>query len=93
MASTDRDGRESFMRKWHDAVRCKAAERHAKAAAAPFIVGISKRLEGGGWGGGGGEGRGGKGSVRPKRLKSGSGHHRLEVCGPSTGRQDCVRPP
>ena len=22
----------------------------------------------------------------PKRLKSGSGHHRLEICGPSNGR-------
>ena len=31
------------MRKWHDAERCKAAERHAKAAAAPSTVGISKR--------------------------------------------------
>ena len=24
--------------------------------------------------------------VMPKRLKSGSGHHRLEICGPSNGR-------
>ena len=33
-----------------------------------------------------GEGGGGKGGVMPKRLKSGSGHHRLEICGPSNGR-------
>ena len=30
-------------------------------------------------------GGGGKGGVMPKRLKSGSGHHRLEICGPSNG--------
>ena len=78
---------ESFVWKRHDAERCKAAERHAKAAAAPSTVGISKRLTGGGNGAreeGGGQG--GKGGVLPKRLKSGSGHHRLEVCGPSNGR-------
>ena len=41
------------------------------------------------WGGGRGEGGkegGGTGGVFPKRLKSGSGHHRLENCGPSNGR-------
>ena len=39
---------------------------------------------GGGRGEGGGRGRGG---VLPKRLKSGSGHHRHgEICGPSNGR-------
>ena len=37
----------------------------------------------GGEGEGGGRGRGG---VVPKRLKSGSGHHRLIICGPSNGR-------
>ena len=31
-------------------------------------------------------GRGGRGSVMPKRLKSGFGHHRLVSCGPSNGR-------
>ena len=35
------------MRKWHDAERCRAAELHAKAAAAPSTVGISKRPGGG----------------------------------------------
>ena len=36
-----------------------------------------------------GEGRGragGRGGVLPKTLKAGSGHHRLEICGPSNGR-------
>ena len=32
----------SFMRKWHDTERCRAAERHAKTAAALFTIGISK---------------------------------------------------
>ena len=43
----------------------------------------------GGWRGGRGEGRvgeGGRGGVLPKKLKSGSGYHRLEVCGSSNGR-------
>ena len=31
-------------------------------------------------------GRGGRRGVLPKRLKSGSGHHRLEICVPSNGR-------
>ena len=39
----------------------------------------------GGVGEGGGR-EGGRGGVLPKRLKSGSGHHRLELCGPSNGR-------
>ena len=64
-----------FMRNWHETERRKAAERRAKAAAAPSTVGISK------WPGGGG-----RGGVMPKRLKSGSGHHYLEICGPSNGR-------
>ena len=49
----------------------------------------SASLSGRGEGGGGGErGRGeeGRGGVMPKRLKSGSVHHRLEICGPSNGR-------
>ena len=80
------------MRNWQDTESCRAAERHAKTAAAPFTVGISKRPGGGRrWGmgeggrkeGGRGEGRGG---VVPKLLRSGSGHHRLEACGPSSGR-------
>ena len=48
------EGAESFMRSWHDAERCRAAERHAKAAAVPSTVGISKRPGAGGGGGGGG---------------------------------------
>ena len=62
------EGAELFMRKWHEADRRRAAERQEKAAAAPSTVGIPKRP-----GGGGG------GEVLPKRLKSGSGHHRLQV--------------
>ena len=50
-------GAESFMRKRHDAERCKAAERHAKAKAAPSTVGISKAAGGRG----AGTGRAGKG--------------------------------
>ena len=69
------EGAELFMRKWHEAERHRAAERHAKAAAAPSTVGISKR-----------PGEGGRGGRGGKRLKSGSGHHRLEICGPSNGR-------
>ena len=46
---------ELFMRNWHETQRRKAAERRAKAAAAPSTVGISKRP------GGGEEGRGGEG--------------------------------
>ena len=42
---------ELFMREWHEAERRRAAERRAKAAAAPSTVGISKR-PGGGLGGG-----------------------------------------
>ena len=63
------------MRKWHDTERCGAAEQHAKAAAAPFTVGISTRpgegrLGGRGEGGGRKEGRGeggegGRGGVLP----------------------------
>ena len=47
----DGAGAEAFMRTWHDAKSCRAAEQHAKAAAAPFTIGISTRR------GGGGEGR------------------------------------
>ena len=36
--------------------------------------------------GGRGVGGGARGDVMPKRLKSGFGHHRLESCGPSNGR-------
>ena len=86
-------GAASCMRKWLDTGRCKAAERHAKAAVAPSTVGTSKRPGGGGRGereegGRGEEGRGGgEGGVLPKRLKSGSGHHRPEADGPSNDRQ------
>ena len=66
MVSAVEEGPETFMRKWHDAERCKAAERHAKAAAVASTVGISKRPRGegrasGGWRGGGGEGETGEG--------------------------------
>ena len=47
------------MRNRHETDRRKAAERHAKAAAAPSIVGISNR-PGGGVRGGGGGGEGGR---------------------------------
>ena len=40
----------------------------------------------GGGRGEGGRGGGGRGGVMPKRLKSGSGHHRLEIWGRSNGR-------
>ena len=80
------DGAELFMRKWHEAERRRAAERHAKAAAAPSTVGISKRPGGGGREERGrGEWGGGRGGVLPKRRKSESGHHRLEVIRPSSG--------
>ena len=66
------EGEESFMRKWHDAERCRTAERHAKAAAALPTVGISTRR-----GGGGGE----RGDVLPERLSFLYGHHGLDVVG------------
>ena len=59
------------MHKMHDAERCKAAAQHAKAAAA--AASLSRQEEGG------------KEGVLPKRMKSGSGHHRPEPCGPSNG--------
>ena len=74
------------MRKWHDAESCRATERHGKAAAAPTTVGTSKRWGGGGRGREGEGGRGG-GGVFSKRLTFGSGHRRLDVCGPSNGRK------
>ena len=83
------EGAELFMRNWHGKERRKAAERRAKAAAAPSTVGISKRPGGGARGRGGrGGGRAGGGGVMPKRLKSWSGHHRIEICGPSNGRHN-----
>ena len=45
------EGAVSFLRKWHGAERCKAAERHAKAVAAESTVSISRRPGGGGAGG------------------------------------------
>ena len=86
------EGAELFMRKWREAERRRAAERHAKAAAVPDTVGTPKRPGRGGEGGGVGrvrreEGGGrGRGGVLPKRRKSGSGHHRLEEFWPSNGR-------
>ena len=53
---------ELFMGNWHETERRKAAERRAKAAAAPSTVGISKWPGGGRREGGGeGPGEGGKG--------------------------------
>ena len=87
------EGAQLFMRNRHETERRKAGERRAKAAAGPSTADMSTQLEGGGMGEegreggeGGGRGRGGKGGVMPKRLKSGSGHHGLEICGPSNGR-------
>ena len=77
------------MWKWHDAGSCRAAEQHAKAAAALLTAGISKRRGGGvRWRekGGGGARREGAASCS-RDLKFGSGHHCLDVCGPSNGRQ------
>ena len=50
------EGAELFVRIRHETERRKAAERCAKAAAAPSTVGISKRPGGGARKGGGGEG-------------------------------------
>ena len=50
------EGAGVFVRKWHEAGRHRAAERHAKAAAASFTVGISRRPGGGARG----EARGGE---------------------------------
>ena len=86
------------MRKSHDAGSCRAAERQPRAAAAPTTVGFYMRRggeggagtgkeegrEGGGWGVGA---RAGGGGVLFKTLKSGSGHHRHDVCVPSHGRE------
>ena len=69
------EGAKAFMRKWHHAENCRAAERHAKAVAATLTVGIYTR-----------RGRGREG-VLPKRLKFGPGHHRPDVCVPSHGRK------
>ena len=44
------------MRNWHEIERRKAAERRAKATAAPSTVGIHKRPEGGETGGERGKG-------------------------------------
>ena len=41
------EGAELFMRKWYETERRRAAERHAKVAAAPSTVDISKRPGGG----------------------------------------------
>ena len=52
---------ELFMQKWHETERRRAAERRAKAAAAPSTVGKSKRPGGRGRAEGEGEGEGGRG--------------------------------
>ena len=55
------EGAELFTRNWQETERRKAAERRAKAAAAPSTVGMSKQPGGGGGEGGGGWGEGGTG--------------------------------
>ena len=67
---------EAFMRKSHDSEGCRAAERHAKAAAVPPLAVTSMR-------------RGGGKGVLPKIMKSGSGHRRPDVtmCVSSHGRK------
>ena len=78
------EGAELFMRKWHEAERRRAAQRHAKAAAVPSTVGISKRP-----GGGGGVGEGGRGEGRascPRDQSLGLGIIVLNFYGPSNGR-------
>ena len=53
----------------------------------PPSASLSGPGEGGGRRGeGGGGAGGGRGSVLPKKLESGSGHHRLKICEHSTGR-------
>ena len=42
--------------------------------------------QGGGRGEGGNGGAGGEGGVMPRKMKSGFGHHRLDIGGPSNGR-------
>ena len=90
--TSKKEGPDLFMRKWHETERHKAAEQRAKTAAALSTVDICTRLGGGGRekgvGGGGGRGRrrgrdGRRRGVLPKSLKSGSGRHRLEICGSS----------
>ena len=56
MVLTRTGGAELFMWNWHEKERRKAAERRAKAAAAPSTIGITKQPGGGG-------------DVMPKRLK------------------------
>ena len=70
-------GAELFMRNWHETERRKAAERRAKAAAAPSTVGISKRP---------GEGGGGERGRHAQEPEVWVCHHRLKICGPSNGR-------
>ena len=53
MARRLEEGAELFIREWHETERRKVADRRAKAAAAPFTIGISKRPGGGGRGIGG----------------------------------------
>ena len=81
----DDEGAEAFMRKWHDVESCRAADRHAKAVAAPPTVDTITR-RGGVWGGRG-EGVGGGGGLLLQRQKSGSSHYRLDVCVPPYGRK------
>ena len=61
------EGAELFMRNWHETEERKTAERRAKAAAAPYTVGISKR-----------PGRGGRGRGKEKGGEEDGGRERGE---------------
>ena len=83
------------MRKWHAAERRRAAERHAKAAAAPSTVGISKRPErlGERREGEGGEGGRGGGASYPRDSSIGLAIIVLKVWAFQWPSQASVTPP
>ena len=88
MVSTIREeGAELFMRNWHENKRDAKPQSDAQRLRQrhPPSESLSGRGEGGGGRGGKGGGRRMRGAM-PKRLKSGSGHQRLETCGISNGR-------
>ena len=73
MVSTSRGGTRVVHGNWHGTERRRPAERRAKAAAAPSIVGISKRPGEGGRGGGAGRGLGEGGLGEGEREEGGMG--------------------
>ena len=79
------EGAELFMRNLHEMERRKAAERRAKAAAAPSTVGISKRP------GGGRRGEGGRHAQETKVWVWPSSSRNLWAF--QWPSQDSVRPP